>query len=110
MFAVIKVTLDVLRIHLLLSQSLSLLHESNLFTDLKSIRNMPDQNIFSDLSMASPLHPNVVGFFFWVQFLSPFCTHVSLTIFVGNGRLWSRLSIWSLDRCFDWQLSMDTLQ
>ena len=66
MFAVIKVTLDVLRIHLLLSQSLSLLHESNLFTDLKSIRNMPDQNIFSDLSMASPLHPSVVGFFFFL--------------------------------------------
>ena len=66
---------------------------------LKSIRNMPDQNIFSDLSMASPLHPSVVGFL--VQFLSPFCTHVSLTIFVGNGSLWSRLSIWSLDRCFD---------
>ena len=34
-------------------------------TDLKSIRNMPDQNIFSNLSMASPLHPSVVGFGFF---------------------------------------------
>ena len=66
MFAVIKVTLDVLRIHLLLSQSLSLLHESNLLYRLEKYKKYArPKHLFRFINGFPSASQCCCFFFFW---------------------------------------------